>query len=67
MEDFKVGDVVTLKAAGGPEMVIEYIDEEEKGDITCVWFEKKTVRKSGDFKATSLKKGGKVPPRITRQ
>ncbi|GAA0757993.1 DUF2158 domain-containing protein [Ideonella azotifigens] len=34
-ETFKPGDVVRLKA-GGPKMVVEYVQDDRK--LACVWF-----------------------------
>lgn len=50
-EEFVVGDVVQLKS-GGESMTIEEIDRDE---ISCVWFEGKNVKRDS-FAAATLKK-----------
>jgi uncharacterized protein YodC (DUF2158 family) len=56
-QEFKVGDVVTLKS-GGPDMTIEDIGKYGMGatndSAKCVWFEK-TNRKEGVFALPLLK------------
>ena len=50
-ETFVVGDVVKLQS-GGEAMTVEEVDGD---DISCVWFESKSVQR-GCFDAGTLKK-----------
>lgn len=50
MAEIKAGDVVVLKS-GGPEMTVEYIENEW---VDCVWFKDKDKVK-GQFHVTNLK------------
>ncbi len=60
MEEFKVGDVVSLKS-GGPDMTIESIPY-KRGHLVyetkavCVWFENKLLKRDV-FEVAVLKKG----------
>jgi len=54
MADWKVGDVVQLKAAGGPMMTVDYVHAED-GKCNCVWFVNKEERR-GCYPSEALQK-----------
>lgn len=62
MQEFKPGDVVTLKS-GGPKMTVEAtgnygggLGVGPKDGVKCTWFDEKKALQTGVFDAATLEK-----------
>jgi uncharacterized protein YodC (DUF2158 family) len=54
-DDIKIGDTVRRKA-GGPDMTVVDVDEDDSGRLTifCVWLDEKNNEKNGQYPARML-------------
>jgi uncharacterized protein YodC (DUF2158 family) len=54
-DDIKIGDTVRRKA-GGPDMTVVDVDEDDSGQLTifCVWLDEKNNEKNGQYPARML-------------